>query len=93
MPKTVSKPGLSTQTAGSASWSTWREAVGICRDHLRGTLLTALAVGTVLFAINQLDVVVGGHATTGTIVKIALTYVVPFAVANFGVLMATKLRD
>ena len=92
MPKTVSRPRLSTQPAGSASWNTWREAVGICRDHLRGAVLTALVVGTVLFGINQLDVVVGGHAGTGTIVKIGLTYMVPFVVANVGVLIATRRR-
>jgi hypothetical protein len=93
MPKTVSRAGLSTQRAPPASWNRSREALAICRRDLRGTLLTALVVGTVLFAINQLDVVVAGHAGTGTIVKIALTYMVPFAVANGGVLIATKRRE
>jgi hypothetical protein len=34
--------------------------------HLSPTVLTAFVVGTILFAINQLDVVLAGQATTGT---------------------------
>lgn len=60
------------------------------RPHLRRTLLTALIVGTVLFAINQLDVVLSGAATAGTWVKVAVTYLVPVAVANVGVLVASR---
>lgn len=40
--------------------------------------------GTVLFAINQLDVVLAGRATTRVWLKAAITYVVPFVVANYG---------
>jgi hypothetical protein len=60
------------------------------RRHLRATIRIALIVGTVLFAINQLDVVVAGHATTATWVKSAVTYLVPFVVSNLGVLTATR---
>jgi len=60
------------------------------RPHLRATARIALIVGTVLFAINQLDVVLRGDATTATWVKGAVTYVVPFVVANLGVLTATR---
>ena len=49
-------------------------------------------VGTVLFVINQLDVVVAGDATTATWVKSGVTYLVPFVVSNLGVLTATKRR-
>ena len=59
------------------------------RPHLRRCIGVALVVGTILFAINQLDVVLGGHATVGTWVKVSLTYVVPFCVSNFGILVAT----
>jgi hypothetical protein len=52
----------------------------------------ALVVGTVLFAINQLDVVLRGDATAIVWVKSAVTYVVPFCVANAGVLTATGRR-
>jgi hypothetical protein len=52
-------------------------------------MLTALVVGTVLFAINQLNVVIDGHATAVVWVKAGVTYLVPFAVANVGILVAT----
>ena len=60
------------------------------REHLRRTLITAAIVGTALFAINQLDVVLGGRATPATWVKGGVTYLVPFIVANVGVLIATR---
>jgi hypothetical protein len=40
-------------------------------------LLIALVVGTVLTAINQLDVILSGDATAATAVKSGLNYVVP----------------
>ncbi|MGI8491148.1 MAG: nitrate/nitrite transporter NrtS [Acidimicrobiales bacterium] len=62
------------------------------RPHLRQTLRIALIVGTVLFIINQLDVVLRGAATPGVWLKIALTYVVPFCVSSLGILIASH-RD
>ncbi len=64
------------------------EALGICRqpDHLRRTIRIALVVGTILTAINQLDVILGGNATALTWVKCALNYCVPFIVSNLGLL-------
>lgn len=74
------------------TWSTWREVppVVLHRPHLRQTVRIALAVGTVLFTINQLDVVVRGSATPVVWLKVALTYVVPFCVSNFGILIASR---
>jgi hypothetical protein len=45
-----------------------REAIRYClrREHLRRTLKIALVVGTILTAINQGNVIVGGGATTLT---------------------------
>ncbi len=57
--------------------------------NLKRTVATALVVGTILFAINQLDVVVNGHATPVVWIKTGVTYLVPFAVANIGILIAT----
>ncbi len=62
------------------------------RGHLVRTVTVALVVGTLLFVINQLDVVMSGDATPRTWVKAASTYVVPFCVANYGVLTATRHR-
>lgn len=77
------------------TWSTWVEAcrVILARRHLRATTRIAIVVGTVLFAINQLDVVLAGNASTATWVKSGVTYVVPFVVSNLGVLTATRRRS
>jgi hypothetical protein len=76
------------------SWDDWRGAlrVVVLRRHLRSTVGIALVVGTVLFAINHLDVVLRGDATTATWIKGLTTYLVPFVVSNLGVLTATRRR-
>jgi hypothetical protein len=58
--------------------------------HLKKTATIALVVGTILFGINQLDVVLRGDATAVVWVKVALTYLVPFCVSNAGVLVASR---
>ena len=77
------------------TWRRWREAPRVCLypRSLRSTLAVALVVGTVLFAINQLDVVVAGHATVRVWFKVALTYVVPLLVANYGLLIGAHRGD
>lgn len=64
--------------------------VVLYRKHLRQTVRIALAVGTILFLINQLDVVLRGKASTAVWIKIAVTYLVPFCVSNLGILVATR---
>jgi hypothetical protein len=59
---------------------------------LRKTIGIAVLVGTVLFAINQLDVVLRGAATSVVWLKVALTYLVPFCVSNTGVLIASRRK-
>lgn len=75
-------------------WGTWREALRVCahRPHLVKTVTVALVVGTILFTINQLDVVVQGKATAVTWLKVSLTFLVPFCVSNYGILVATRRR-
>lgn len=75
-------------------WSTVGEALRVVAygPHLRRTVTTALVVGTVLFAINQLNVVLAGNATGVVWLKSGLTYCVPFVVANIGILIATHRR-
>jgi hypothetical protein len=82
------------QSRVEPTWDRWRDtpAVVFYPPHLRRTAAIALVVGTILFAINQLDVVVQGNATTIVWVKAAATYVVPFCVSNAGVLVATRRR-
>ena len=60
------------------------------RPSLRKTLVVTLVVGTILFGINQLDVVLRGDATAMVWVKSAVTYIVPFCVSNAGVLVGTR---
>ena len=74
------------------TWGTWRDAIAVLLyvPHLRKTVTIALVVGTVLFAINQLDVVLRGDATASVWIKSAVTYLVPFCVSNAGVLVASR---
>lgn len=62
-------------------------------EHLRRTLLIALVVGTVLTAINQLDVILRGDSTAATAVKCGLNYLVPFIVSNVGLLTGRNGSD
>jgi hypothetical protein len=59
-------------------------------EHLRRTVKIALVVGTILTLINQLDVILEGHATTLTWLKCALNYCVPFIVSNLGLLAGKR---
>lgn len=73
------------------TWMTWREAMRLVGHprHLRNTACIALLVGTILFGINQLDVVVRGEAGLLVWAKVAITYLVPFVVSNVGILVGT----
>jgi hypothetical protein len=64
------------------------EALRYCArgEHLRRTVTIALVVGTILTAVNQLDVILAGDATTATWVKSATNFLVPFVVSNLGLL-------
>jgi len=82
----------SKTTGQPPTWVRWREAPGVCLypPNLRRTVAVALLVGTILFAINQLDVVLAGRENGATWLKVGLTYLVPFCVSNYGVLIATR---
>jgi len=56
----------------------------------KNTLSMALGVGSVLFLINHADAVAAGRASSSTYWKGLLTCVVPFCVANWGILVATR---
>ena len=81
-----------TQTA---SWSTWREIPSVLTkpQHVRRTVIIALVVGTIFFAMNQLSAVLAGRATALVWFKAVLTFVTPFCVSNFGILSATHRRE
>jgi hypothetical protein len=44
----------------------------------------------VIFAMNQLGVILHGRATAVAWLKVALTYLTPLLVSNFGLLSATR---
>ena len=52
----------------------------------------ALVVGTVLFAINQLDVVLRGEVTPIVVAKTLLTFAVPYAVSTYSALQVSRAR-
>ena len=57
----------------------------------RRAISVAIVVGTILVAINQADVLLGGHVSALVIAKIVLTYVVPFSVSTYSALAANRL--
>lgn len=60
---------------------------------LRRSAVIALMVGTVLTAINQGDVLLGGTWSSSLLWKIPLTYAMPFIVATLGALGNGMVTD
>lgn len=81
--------------ATATTWSSAHEipVVVFAPQHLRRTVSVALVVGSAFLAMNQLGVIVSGHATAMVWLKVALTYLTPLVVSNYGVLSATRRRD
>lgn len=52
----------------------------------------ACVVGVILTAVNQLDLILAGDATTATWVKSGTNFFVPFVVSNLG-LLGGRPRD
>lgn len=59
---------------------------------VRRSLMVAIVVGTLLAAINQGNVVIGGDFPDSLAWKIPLTYTVPYCVATFGAIMNARKR-
>lgn len=85
---------MSTAEDEVASWSDWREAAAVVihRRNLKRTVTVALCVGTLFFAINQAAAILAGQATLTTWLKVAITYLTPFCMSNFGILTATHTK-
>jgi hypothetical protein len=60
------------------------------RANLRRTSTIALVVGCVLTLINEGDVLIGGHVTGRTGIKIVLNFCVPFIVSNLGIIAGRR---
>ena len=77
------------------TWSRVRGIPGVCLDrrNLSQCIGAAALVGTILFLINQADVVFAGQATAATWAKIGLSYLVPFFVSNYGIVVGSRRSD
>src|SRR5258708_37130842 len=60
----------------------WRHAV-FYGPVFRRALQVSAVVGTTLFLLNPLDVVLNGHVTPLGALKIVLTYLAPFLVSTY----------
>jgi hypothetical protein len=82
---------LGTGPSEEEHWGV-RDALSVILQpqHLRRTITIALVVGTILTAINHADVIARGDASSATVAKAALNYLVPFIVSNLGLLVGTR---
>jgi hypothetical protein len=85
-------PDPDVRVVGSPTWRRWQEIPAVCFDprNLRSTLAVAALVGTLLVLINQLDVVLSGGFGTHLWLKVLLTYLVPFVVSNYGLVIGSR---
>ncbi len=58
-------------------------AVAMEHKIIKRSLIIAALVGTILTLINHGDTIISGNLETAHIVKIILTYVVPYAVSTY----------
>ena len=83
---------MSSSDRPHSTWTHASEIPAVCLDrrNLIQSIAAAAVVGTILFFINQADVVLAGRATISTWVKIGLSYLVPFVVSNYGIVLASR---
>ena len=76
------------------SWATWGEACALIAKGVtfRTASKIALVVGTLLTAINQGAVIVGGDATVATWLRAVANYLTPYTVASLGYLAPFRRR-
>jgi hypothetical protein len=67
-----------------------RHAILDGRVRVRALRVAAI-VGVILFVINQLDVVLRGGMSPAIAAKIALTFLVPYAVSTYSALQVNRL--
>ena len=60
------------------------------REVVRRALKVALIVGTLLMCINQGDILLSGNVKPGVILKIGLTYLVPYCVSTFAAVQTIR---
>lgn len=84
-------PEWDASVAGSPTWQRWQEIPAVCLHprNLRSTLAVAAVVGTVLLLINQFDTVMSSGFGPRLWLKAGLTYLVPFLVSNYGLVIGS----
>ncbi len=82
------------QMCAKCSWTQPHQAlVLVLRGRTTRTAFpVAVVVGTVLSAVNQGSVILGGDASAGTWIRVAVNYAVPFLVASIGYLSGRRIR-
>ncbi len=82
------------QVVASPTWASWKQIPTVCLHprNLASSLVVAAIVGTLLFSINQLDIVLREGSGPRVWLKAALTYLVPFFVSNYGLIVGTRKR-
>ena|SRR5438046_2733161 len=63
------------------------------RPRVVTSLKTAAVVGSILVLINQSDALLRGAVTSLLVLKMALTYSVPYMVSTYGALMASQVES
>ena len=70
----------------------WGIVVGVVLvNKWARALRVAAVVGTILFLINQADVVLSGNLTPVVALKVGLTYLVPFSVSTYSALQINRI--
>lgn len=79
----------SSRSAAGAGW------LRIARrpDIVRRSLKVGLIVGTILVMINQGDAILTGSVTGTQVIKILLTYCVPYAVSTYASVASVRAND
>lgn len=79
---------------GSLAWTSWAGALRliIIGRTRRPALRVALIVGTMLSAVNQGSVLIAGHASAVTWLRIVANYGIPYVVSSIGLLSAYRTR-
>ena len=80
--------------AAAPSWQTLPQGARLLATGatVRVAWKVALAVGTILSAVNQGHLLLAGAVAPGTWGRIAVNYLVPFVVASIGFLSACRQR-
>ncbi len=87
-------PSRRGRPARRPAWSTYRQALALVARGatVRVAGRVALAVGTILSAVNQGSVIAEGHSSWVTWLRVAVNYATPFVVASLGYLAGCRTR-